>query len=59
MSLGLFGSQPNVNKQFVRMKGPGGKGYAEMAVEKCDLPKQVKILWFYSRQQKLATNLDW
>lgn len=36
MSLGLFSSGANVQTrcEFVRMKGPQGKGHAEMAVTK-------------------------
>lgn len=34
MTFGLFNSAPQTRCEFVRMKGPAGKGYAEMAVTK-------------------------
>jgi hypothetical protein len=34
MTFGLFSSAPQTRCEFVRMKGPAGKGYAEMAVIK-------------------------
>lgn len=34
MTFGLFNSAPQTRCEFVRMKGPAGKGFAEMAVTK-------------------------
>lgn len=34
MTFGLFSSQAAQRVEFVRMKGPQGKGHAEMAVTK-------------------------
>lgn len=34
MTFGLFSSAPQTRCEFVRMKGPQGKGFAEMAVQK-------------------------
>ncbi|CAG9800666.1 unnamed protein product [Chironomus riparius] len=34
MTFGLFNSAPQTRCEFVRMKGPGNKGFAEMAVTK-------------------------
>lgn len=34
MTFGLFSSAPQTRCEFVRMKGPSGKGFAEMAVTK-------------------------
>lgn len=34
MTFGLFSSAPQTRCEFVRMKGPAGKGFAEMAVTK-------------------------
>ena len=40
MMMGLFAGNSNQRIEFVRMKGPQGKGHAEMAVTK---PKGEKI----------------
>ena len=46
MMMGLFAGNSNQRIEFVRMKGPQGKGHAEMAVTK---PKGEKmdIIFFY------------
>lgn len=41
MSLGLY--KPSDPVEFVRMKGPGGKGYAEMAIQKIDISNEDEI----------------
>lgn len=57
MTFGLFSTSPAQRCEFVRMKGPQGKGHAEMAVTK---PKGSGVETPTSEPGFCATNMrDW